>query len=294
MTRKISALKKRTKDNTLEYINKIVEILKKPEMGVLPGQLAFFMLLSLVPIITLIGYGAGLFNINMDTIIDLLNKIVPGGAEALVPYISGNSIDLFLTIMFIWMFYLASNAFNTVIVISNRIYGIDKSNWFKRRIKAIIMTLVLVLMIIIVLLVPVYGHKILEIFDVIDFLNISDAVVNFYHAFKIPLTWLTMFIVIRSIYEISPDRVRKNSHLNTGALFTSIGWSIVTAIYTIMAKNVATYNIFYGALSNIAFLMLWLYFMSFIFVIGLCLNYGQEQEQEVIDKTGAVKIIKNR
>ena len=48
--------------------------------------------------ITLIGYGAGLFNINMDTIIDLLNKIVPGGAEALVPYISGNSIDLFLTI----------------------------------------------------------------------------------------------------------------------------------------------------------------------------------------------------
>ena len=103
-----------------------------------------------------------------------------------------------------------------------------------------------------------------------------------------------MFIVIRSIYEIAPDRVRKNSHLNTGALFTSIGWSIVTAIYTIMAKNVATYNIFYGALSNIAFLMLWLYFMSFIFVIGLCLNYGQEQEQEVIDKTGAVKIIKNR
>lgn len=294
MTKKISTFSKKTKENFFEWVKKIVEILKKPEMGILPGQLAFFMLLSLVPIITLIGYGAGLFNINMDTIISLLNEYIPGGADTLVPYITGESIDLFLGIMFIWMFYLASNAFNTVIVVSNRIYGIDKSNWFKRRIKAIIMTLILVLLIIIVLLVPVYGHKILQLFDFIEFINVSDAVVKFYHTFKVPLTWLTMFIVIRSIYEIAPDRVRKNSHLNTGALFTSIGWSIVTMIYTVMAKNVATYNLFYGALSNIAFLMLWLYFMSFIFVIGLCLNYGQEQDQEIIDKTGAVKIIKNR
>ena len=294
MTKKISAFQKKTKENFVQYIKKIVEILKKPEMGVLPGQLAFFMLLSLVPIITLIGYGAGLFNINMDTVIELINEYIPGGASFLVPYISGDTIDLFLTIVFIWMFYLASNAFNTVIVISNRIYGIDKSNWFSRRIKALIMTLILVLMIIIVLLVPVYGHKILEVFDIIDFLNISDAFISFYETFKVPLTWLVMFIIIRSIYEIAPDRVRKNSHLNTGAFFTSVGWSVVTFIYTVMAKNVASYNLFYGALSNIAFLMLWLYFMSYIFVVGLCLNYGQEQEQEVIDKTGAVKIIKNR
>ena len=124
------------------------------------------------------------------------------------------------------------------------------------------MTLILVLMIIIVLLVPVYGHKILEVFDIIDFLNISDAFISFYETFKVPLTWLVMFIIIRSIYEIAPDRVRKNSHLNTGAFFTSVGWSVVTMIYTVMAKNVASYNLFYGALSNIAFLMLWLYFKT--------------------------------
>ncbi len=40
--------------------------------------------------------------------------------------------------------------------------------------------------------------------------------------------------------------------------------------------------------------MLWLYFMSFIFVIGLSLNYGEEVEKDTMDKTGAVKILKNR
>ena len=55
-----------------------------------------------------------------------------------------------------------------------------------------------------------------------------------------------------------------------------------------------TYNIFYGALSNIAILMLWLYFMSFVFVIGLVLNYGEEMEQEKEEhKKGALKVLKS-
>lgn len=294
MSRKINDIKKNTKEAFISYIKKIVEILKKPEMGVLPGQLAFFMLLSLVPTITLIGYGAGFFNINMDNFISWLDGFVPGGADFLIPYVSGQSIDWFLTLVFIWMFFLASNAFNTVIVISNRIYGIDKSNFIKRRIKAVIMTLILVLLILIVLVVPIYGSLILELLDNIEFINLSNAVLDFYHTFKIPLTWLAMFIVIRTIYEIAPDRVRKNSHLNTGAFFTSVGWIFVTGIYTFLANNLDSYNLFYGALSNIAFLMLWLYFMSFIFVIGLCLNYGQEQEEVTLETTGAVKVLKKR
>ena len=140
MTKRINYFTKKTKDSLLDYLKEIIEIIKKPEMGILPGQLAFFILLSLVPIITLIGYAAGLFNINMDTIVELLNDVFPAGAKELVPYITGNTIDITLAIVLIWIFYLASNGFNTVIVISNQIYGINKSNWFKRRIKAIFMT----------------------------------------------------------------------------------------------------------------------------------------------------------
>ena len=56
-----------------------------------------------------------------------------------------------------------------------------------------------------------------------------------------------------------------------------------------------TYNIFYGALSNIAILMLWLYFMSFVFVIGLSLNYGEEMEQEkVLNENRPLKVVKER
>jgi len=41
---------------TKRYIKKLIKIIKKPEMKILPGHLAFFLVLSLIPIITMIGY----------------------------------------------------------------------------------------------------------------------------------------------------------------------------------------------------------------------------------------------
>lgn len=291
MTKKINKIRKETRDNFIGYIKTIYEIIRKPEMAILPGQLAFFILLSLVPIITLLGFGAGIFNINMDTVIALLDDAIPGGIDLLIPYMTGESIDLMLAIVFIWMFYLASNGFNSVILISNQIYGINQSNWFKRRIKAIFMTLITVVLLLCLLVLPIYGSKLLYLFD---FLDISDKIIKSLTTFRLPIIWLVMFVFIRTIYEIAPDRVRKNSHINAGAMFTSIGWIIVTYIYSSISQNLTTYNIFYGALSNIAALMMWLYFMAFIFVIGLTLNYGKEQDMENLDRTGAVKVVKNR
>lgn len=291
MTKKFNYLTKQTRDNLIQYFKKLVTIIKKPEMGVLPGQIAFSVILSIVPIITLLGFVASLVGINMDTIISSLNSIIPGGAEGFRPLLDGSNIDVRLTLIFIWMFYLASNGCNSIILASNTIYGINKSGWLSRRIKAIFMTIAIIIIFLFMLIVPAFGSRFVELFSNTSFYSqISMA----YNVLKGPLTWLIMFIFIRTFYEFAPDRVRKNSHINTGAIFTTIGWIIITFIYSQLSLNMTNYNLFYGALSNIAFLMIWLYFMAFIFVIGLVLNYGAEQDQVTMEETGAVKIIKDR
>lgn len=287
MTKKIYNLK----DNLIQYFKKLFEIIKKPEMGVLPGQIAFSMLLSIVPIITLLGFSASILGINMDTIIESFNNIVPGGAENLRPILDGTSIDVGLSLIFIWMFYLASNGCNSIILASNTIYGINKSTWIKRRIKAIFMTIAIILIFLFMLIVPVFGNTFVNIFKDT---NIYNEISLVFSILKGPLTWMIMFIFIRSFYSVAPDRVRSNSHINAGAIFTTVCWILLTYIYRILALNLHNYNLFYGALSNIAFLMMWLYFMSFVFVIGLALNFGVEHDLETMEKTGAVKIVKNR
>ena len=195
-----------------------------------------------------------------------------------------------LIIVLIWMFYIASNGFNSVILASNEIYGIKHSNWVKRRIKAILMTFATVIVFILLLLIPVFGNKILTLLHLNDF---NTEFLTIYSIIKGPLIWLILFIFIRTIYEFAPDRIRKKTHVNTGAFFTSICWVIVTSLYSQLANNMTNYSIIYGTLSNIAFLMMWLYFMSLVFVVGLSLNYGEEIDKETMDKTGAVKILKS-
>lgn len=290
MTKKYKYFSRKTKDGIRRYIMKIIDILKKPEMAILPGQLAFFMLLSAVPIITLCGYGVSLFNVNTDSITKIIYDVVPGGADLLQPLFNGLRIDTMLIIVLIWMFYIASNGFNSVILASNEIYGIKHSNWVKRRIKAILMTFATVIVFILLLLIPVFGNKILTLLHLNDF---NTEFLKIYSIIKGPLIWLILFIFIRTIYEFAPDRMRKKTHVNTGAFFTSICWVIVTSLYSQLANNMTNYSIIYGTLSNIAFLMMWLYFMSLVFVVGLSLNYGEEIEKETMDKTGAVKILKS-
>lgn len=292
MTKKFGSISKKTKESLTEYIKKIIEIIKKPEMSILPGQIAFSMLISIVPIITIIGVCVSFFGIDMDYIVTMLNDIIPGeGAKLIAPALKGASIDFGLSVVFIWLFYLGSNACNSIILISNQIYGINQSNWIKRRIKAIFMTIAIMLIFIVILVFQVFGDKLIGL---LDFLAFYDNIYSLFNIIKGPIVWIIMFIFLRAFYSIAPDRVRKKTHINTGTIFTSLGWIIVTYIYRFIALNNGNYNLFYGALSNIAFLMLWLYFMGFVFVIGLSLNYGEEKDKTIMDKTGAVKIIKNK
>jgi uncharacterized BrkB/YihY/UPF0761 family membrane protein len=126
------------KDNQIKrYFNKIISIIKMPEMGVLPGQLAFYMLLSLVPLITLACYVAYLFEFDYTKIVTMLDQFVPGGVNYIVPTFSVGTFSIPMVILYVWMLYIASNGCNTVILISNDIYGIRQSRWIRRRIKAL-------------------------------------------------------------------------------------------------------------------------------------------------------------
>ena len=158
MPKKISKTFKDFKLNITNYGLDILEIIKKPEMSMLPGQLSWFILLSIVPILTFAGYLVSILHINTTYLIDLLDKIVPGGSSYLVSSLSGFSTQLsFLDIViFIWMFYIATNGCNTVILVSNQIYGINKSNWFKRRIKALFMTIYIILLLVFLILSPIF------------------------------------------------------------------------------------------------------------------------------------------
>ena len=67
-------MKKKLKNELKEFFDNFIKVLKRPEMAILPGQLAFFFVLAIVPTITLISFGASLLNLSTDVIFDFLTN----------------------------------------------------------------------------------------------------------------------------------------------------------------------------------------------------------------------------
>lgn len=273
------------------FIQKVFHVISRPEMSVLPGQLAFFFVLSVVPIVTLITYGASFLHLPLDFISNFIGKAFGSEvANLITPMIASANIDLSFFITLLVGYHIASNGAASIIVSSNAIYGIPDSDFLHRRIKAMIMTVIIVILFLFILIVPVFGQNIIEM---IKFVNMNDAItktiVFTFHLLQGPITWFIMFCFIKILYTMAPDRKLESSYVNFGACFTTFMWVIVTAIYSYYINHFANYTVFYGGLANIVMLMLWVYFLAYIFVIGMALNYKEEIIK--LEKTGAIKII---
>ena len=258
------------------YFRRIYEIITTQEIRVLPGHLAYFFVLSVVPTITLLGYIASFLGLSINTISEFLkNSFSKETADLLIPIIQGKALD-FKLVMFILVGYgVASNGAHSIILASNRVYGIKDDHVIKRRVKALIMTFFIVLLFLFILAVPVFGSTIINLIDNIDpNINLMDQVRGVLPYIKGPFTWFMIFIFIKIIYTLAPDKRVPSATVNKGTFFTTVMWTIVTYIYTYYATHLANYDIFYGSLASIVILMIWLYLLSYILVIGIVLNYG--------------------
>ena len=153
-------MKKRIKN----FFKRFIKVINRSDMKVLPGSLTFFMILAVVPTLTLLTYLASVLNLSVDYIYNFLEKAFSKDVASLLLSTSAvlNS-GIKLTIILVICYYLASNGMDSVIVCSNTIYNIKDSNWFKRRIKAIAMSIILVLLLTFLLLVPVFGNSIISL-----------------------------------------------------------------------------------------------------------------------------------
>lgn len=257
-----------------KFLKQLLKIIKKPEMKILPGQLAFFMVLSIIPIIVLIGLICSTFKVPFTNIINVINEILPAGiGSILISFINGEGLNLTLGISVIVGFILAANGPHSIIVTSNTLYGIDDSGYIKRHIKAFLLTIMLMLLVIFTLVVLAFGNHIVNfILSLKIFAAIRESIYSVFVLLKWPLGLFIIFFVIKLIYTIAPDKHVPSKYNTRGSIFTTVTWSIATVVYSYYVTNFNNYNIFYGSLTNIILLMLLIYILSYILVLGMAIN----------------------
>ena len=254
-----------------EELNKILNIISRPYMRILPGNLAFSFMMALIPILSLIVSICSLFNYS-PVLVDKIDKIIPTPVlDTILMYINGNGFSsLLLAIIGIWS---ASGGMNSLIIASNVVFEYKQDNYLRRRIKSLSLVLLIIIVIILTLGILVFGDALLKL--IIAFFELPRFILSLFTYLKWPIALIIIFAIVKIIYIVAPDINIKSKYVNKGALFTTILWLVSSACYSFYVSNIANYTVKYGSLANIIILLIWLYIMSYILVLGTVINVNE-------------------
>lgn len=265
------------------YFKKLISILKKPEMAILPSNIAFHLILAIIPLLTIVVLIASSFDISVVKVADLVKNFMPSEvSEIIIGAISGKGFDTSIGFFNIIALFLASNGMYALINTSDALYKITERNVIKKRISSIIILFIVVILFVFLLIIPIFGENILNImYKAKIFSNHKDTILIIFNFLKWPITLLIIYFNIKLIYTVAPSKNISSKETTIGAAFTTIMWTILTIGFRFYLTYFARYDILYGNLSSIIILMVWVYFMSYIFTLGMAINVSRKEDEEL-------------
>jgi len=252
---------------------------------------AFFIMLSLIPIIILLLALVQYLPATQEDVLDMLKLIFPGNLDSFIESIVGEVYTSSLITIPLTVIAAIWGAGRGIMAIAkglNCVHDIiETRNYFQLRIRAALYTILLLLVIVLTLVLQVFGVQLADFLvkKIPIIIHITDWIIK-YRTFLV-LPFITLFAW--AIYCFLPNKkVRKKTEL-PGAVFTAIGWAVCSWIiskFTVIFKG---FSNMYGSLTMIILFMLWLSFCMMILLIGGEVNMWLK-EYEVYNKIPIVRI----
>ena len=226
------------------------------------GAAAFFMMLSFLPftmfLLSLLRF-TPITESNLANIIQMIFPLSFGETiSSLIGQIYNPNTNTLLPLSAITAVWLGSKSFLVLIRGINDVYEIKESRPFLLvRLLAFFYTFLFAILFVAVLTILVFGitlyYHLCHIFPLLHskFLTIISIrpIVGFVVVF--------LFFVI--LYYFVPNHKTSLLKQIPGALFTTAGWIIFSYIYSYYVDHFSNYSYFYGTMTTIALLMVWLY-----------------------------------
>lgn len=269
---KIISSKTRRKINILIHL--IVKI-KRDDVFALSSQLAYYLMLSFFPFILFLITLVGFSRLSSTEVLNGLNALLPQSIVDLttstITEVFDNQYTGLLGVSVLLMIWTSSSAFRAIIKGVNKAYNFkDNRSFIKRSIISMLGILALALIILLSLFMLVFGDVISGyIRDVVPFYK---ALLFLWNMFRYAFIFVVMIFIFVTIYCISPARRLKVKEVIPGAIFSTIGWVIVSFGFSFYINNFNNYSRFYGGLGAVFILMTWLFLISMIFILGVEIN----------------------
>lgn len=283
------------------------------------AEVAFYLLMSLVPTTILLAQILNLFKLSMDVVEGLITEYVNDDIAAILLryFDNGTASTLSTSVVLIALaFWAGSKALFSLMRITNYAYlgGNPSKNpltgYIKERARAIFTVLVILFTLVFAINIVIFGRVIVD--AILTYLN--GYLGGDYNVDEIwlDIRWILGFILyffmVVSIYYLLPSSgknyrklIRRSkwksiqlvigawlkhskATLKTifpGSLFASIGMMVVTWGYSIYMGSFSkdNFNILYGGLSTVVVLLLWFYLLAYVLILGIQINSIWEESK---------------
>lgn len=238
------------------------------------AQIAFFMMLSLVPLMIVVSQLLGILDVSLNLMNQTIDKyLAPGVADTLKGILNSGATSTGNNIFFILMaLWAASRAQFAMMRIANYTYtsGRRTGNFWTERFRSWRTMFLSVFTYAFVIIILVYGKMILTLmFGQIVHGSMIDLAWTY---LRWPLAAILFFLMVFYTYYVLPQEKLEPRDVVPGSIGASIGLLVVTFFYSIYVNYIANFNIIYGTMASVVALMFWFYFLSWVMVLGILFN----------------------
>ncbi|MEI3797381.1 membrane protein [Chitinophaga ginsengisegetis] len=230
----------------------------------------FIFLFTLVPYIPVQNIEPTLYDLAEDLTPNYNTYMIVRGMIHDFLYTHRNGL---LSIAFLMGFFYSSNGVMGILRSFSKIQGAGfrKRKWWQNRLIALQLTAILVLLLLItVALIIAQGATLRWLFNIIGIH--STLLRNVIDIARWVLIIMLFYSVNAVLYRIGAATTTRWKFITAGAAVATICMILVTVGFSWFVNNFGNYNKIYGSIGTILVLMLWVFFNSFILLVGFELN----------------------
>lgn len=263
-------------ENIIKIYKEIREFasnMKKENLSTFASSAAFFLFLSLVPILIVICTIIPYTPITEEKLLLLVFDIFPDKVDTIMMEIIDDVYERsagVLSIAVLVTLWSAGKGVLAVIRGLNAVNDVEEHrNYFLVRIVSSFYTLIMLLVILLSMIILVFGNTLVEM--LVIRVPALENVISFFMNFRFLIIWLILTGIFSVFYAYLPDKKLRFREQVCGASFAAVTWIIFSWGFSVYVEYGKLVHI-YGSLSIITILLLWLYFGLYIIFIGAYIN----------------------
>ena len=257
-----------------------IDTFQQAEVNIYAIVITYYLLLSFFPLLIALGNILPYLNLNDQNVLPYIQELLPAYvyntvSETVSSLLKTSSGGL-LSISAIGTFWAVSKGINGIRISLDKAYGVEKEKLqFLRRLFSFLMVFLLILSIFFLLLIMGFGQTVLEY--VLPIFGLPEEILTTFKTLRWPLTSSVLLVILIMLYYFVPSAKVHFRTILPGAVFTTIGWMLVTQFYSIYISYFSKRINSYGGIGSVIFFILWLNIAATLIIVGGVINVTIEK-----------------